>query len=125
MLPAACDNGAVGAPVWAGTRTFRTLLGGCRDATDTLVLNPSVDNLVGPGSDGSDYIEGGGGADTIFGNQGQDDIIGGSSDLFTLTDWTQRPDAPNLVFGGSGGSDIARNDCGTAPLINGVTGACG
>ena len=57
----------------------------------------------------------------IFGNQGQDDIIGGSSDLFTLTRCLQRRRTRRRpatlqaarrcrtsIFGGSGGSDIAR-----------------
>src|SRR6185437_16658652 len=60
---------------------------------------PSLDGA----GDGSDYIEGNGGSDVIFGNQGQDDIVGGSSSLFTLDTPAQRPDAPNLIFGGSGG----------------------
>src|SRR6185312_14736657 len=42
---------------------------------------------------------------------GQDDIVGGNSDLFTLTSPGQRPDAPNLIFGGSG-TDIAIDDNG-------------
>src|SRR5207302_7580480 len=56
----------------------------------------------------------------------QDDIIGGSSDLFTLTGGCtvaneangpagscKRPDAPNMIFGGSG-TDVARSDTGPA-----------
>ena len=48
----------------------------------------------------------------MFGNLGQDDIIGGSSDLFSLTDKARRADGSDLLFGGSGGSDIARLDAG-------------
>ena len=117
QLPASCDNGTVGYANW----NFRNLVGACRDSSDALWVNPSSSLAT----DGSDYIEGGGGSDTIFGNQGQDDIIGGSSNLFTLTGTCttanevagsggtcRRPDAPNLIFGGSGGSDIARLDGG-------------
>ncbi|HEX5279640.1 MAG TPA: hypothetical protein VFW28_06150 [Micropepsaceae bacterium] len=78
-----------------------------------------------PSADGNDYIEGGGGSDVIFGNQGQDDIIGGSSDLFAKTDGTAppstggpaayRPDAGDLIFGGSG-TQIARNAIGDATI---------
>ncbi len=39
-------------------------------------------DVGGAGTDGDDYIEGGGGDDLIFGDLGQDDLIGGSSDLF-------------------------------------------
>ena len=39
-------------------------------------------DFAGPGTDGNDYIEGGGGNDLIFGGLGQDDLIGGSSALF-------------------------------------------
>ena len=115
-----CVSGTVGSASW----TFASLVGACRDSGDNLQITPSADNYLGT-TDGSDYIEGGGGSDTIFGNQGQDDIVGGSSDLFTLTGactaanevaspagTCKRPDAPNLIFGGSGGSDIARLDPG-------------
>ena len=123
------SNGTVGAANW----DFATLVGGCRDSGDNLQIHQSqdgvstnaTDSAVVAGTDGSDYIEGGGGSDIIFGNQGQDDIIGGNSDLFTLTGACntgnetatgscRRPDAPNLIFGGSGGTDIARNDFGAA-----------
>jgi hypothetical protein len=63
------------------------------------------------GSDGNDYVEGGGGNDVIFGNLGQDDLIGGSSSLFSLTTPDKRPDGSDLVFGGSG-TQSARNDAG-------------
>jgi len=111
-----CTSGYVGAahtnadPAIVGT-PFANLVGGCRDAGNNLQLNPSRDDVGGTGTDGSDYIEGGGGSDTIFGNQGQDDIIGGSSNLFTLLTPDQRNDAPNLIFGGSG-TEIARLDDG-------------
>jgi len=118
-----CTSGAVG----AGNTPFATLVGACRDNPDALLqIHPSVDNLAG---DGSDYIEGGGGSDVIFGNQGQDDIIGGSSDLFSLdgactaaneannaNGACKRPDAPNMIFGGSGRTDIAQNDLGPTGL---------
>lgn len=71
----------------------------------------SVEDFAGAGTDGDDYIEGNGGSDRIFGNLGQDDIIGGSSNLFSLTAPTQRPDAADTIFGGAG-TDIARNDLG-------------
>lgn len=72
-----------------------------------LAVIPSFED---PG-DGDDYIEGNGGNDVIFGNLGQDDIIGGSSNLFSLTTPTLRPDGSDLIFGGAG-TDIARNDLG-------------
>jgi Ca2+-binding RTX toxin-like protein len=64
-------------------------------------------------TDGDDYIEGNGGNDVIFGNLGQDDIVGGSSDLYGLTEATQRPDGNDIIFGGAG-TDIARNHIGDA-----------
>ncbi len=85
---------------------FRALVGAGRDTHNNLFVHPSVDD---PGTDGDDYIEGGPGVDTVFGNLGQDDIIGGSSDLFSLTDKERRADGWDLLFGGSGGSDIARD----------------
>ncbi|MBD2198648.1 MULTISPECIES: DUF4347 domain-containing protein [Calothrix] len=71
----------------------------------------SVEDFAGVGTDGDDYIEGNGGKDLIFGNLGQDDIVGGSSNLFSLTAPTQRPDDADTIFGGAG-TDIARNDLG-------------
>ena len=113
-----CTSGTVGAANW----NFSQLVGACRDNADAVLqIHQSADSLA---TDGSDYIEGGGGSDVIFGNQGQDDIIGGSSDLFSLdlnvactaateaSGACKRPDAPNLIFGGSGGTDIAQNDPG-------------
>jgi hypothetical protein len=95
-----------------------------RDAGNALKLRPSYSNT---GTDGQDYIEGGGGNNIIFGNpQGQNDIIGGSSDLFSLTTPDLRNPTPaymgpngllghNLIFGGSG-TDNYRNDYGdTSP----------
>src|SRR5258708_28205475 len=68
-LPAAllltCTAGNVG----AAHTLFANLVGGCRDAGNNLLLNPSRDDVGGTGTDGSDYIEGGGGSDTVFGNQ--------------------------------------------------------
>ena len=60
-------------------------------------------------TDGDDYIEGNGGSDVIFGNLGQDDIIGGSSSLFTLATPELRPDADDILFGGSG-TEIEHNE---------------
>jgi Ca2+-binding RTX toxin-like protein len=110
-----CATGTVGAASW----TFPSLVGACRDTNNELQIHPSSDSLA---TDGSDYIEGNGGSDVIFGNQGQDDIVGGNSDLYTLTGdcsvateaagSCRRPDAPNMVFGGSGGNDIAIDDLG-------------
>jgi len=77
-------------------------------ADQLLTLCPSFDAAA---TDGDDYIEGNGGTDLIFGNLGQDDIVGGSSDMFGLTDRTRRPDAGDLLFGGSG-TAISRNHLG-------------
>ena len=74
-----------------------------------LILQPSVENL---GTDGEDYIEGGGGNDVIFGNLGQDDLIGGSSSLYGLTTSGLRPDGADIIFGGAG-TRIDRNALGT------------
>ena len=103
-------NGVVG----AGNTDFRRLVGAGRDSLNNLYISASLDNAV---TDGDDYIEGGQGTDTIFGNLGQDDIIGGNSDLFSLAGQTvaqkaRRADGADLLFGGSGGSDIARLDAG-------------
>jgi Ca2+-binding RTX toxin-like protein len=95
--------------VGANNVDFRDLVGAGRDNLNNLYVHPSVDN---PGTDGDDYIEGGPGVDTVFGNLGQDDIIGGSSDMFSLTVTARRADGSDLLFGGSGGSDIARLDAG-------------
>ena len=73
-----------------------------------LVIDPSVENSA---TDGDDIIEGNGGNDVIFGNLGQDDIIGGSSALFGLNTYEERPDGEDLIFGGAG-TDLARNDAG-------------
>ena len=91
---------------------------------DGAVLNPtggmlydvarthrSVDDIDGAGTDGNDYIEGGGGNDVILGNLGQDDLIGGSSDLFGTPNPTDRPDGADVIFGGSG-THADRNDLG-------------
>jgi Ca2+-binding RTX toxin-like protein len=91
---------------------FRNLVGAGRDTLNNLFVHASVDNYAGAGTDGDDYIEGGPGSDTILGNLGQDDIIGGSSNLFSLTTAARRADGSDLLFGGSGGSDIARLDAG-------------
>ncbi|HVK13697.1 MAG TPA: hypothetical protein VM597_33430, partial [Gemmataceae bacterium] len=61
--------------------------------------------------DGRDYIEGGGGSDVVFAGLGQDDVIGGSSNLFGLTDPSQRPDGGDILFGGAG-TRTARNYLG-------------
>ncbi|MEZ6122879.1 MAG: calcium-binding protein [Planctomycetaceae bacterium] len=71
----------------------------------------SVDDFAGPGSDGDDYIEGGGGQDLIFGNQGQDDIVGGSSSMFGTPTADSRPDAQDIIFGASG-TAADRNSAG-------------
>jgi Ca2+-binding RTX toxin-like protein len=77
------------------------------DASGLLTVQPSVEAA----SDIGDYIEGNGGADLIFGNLGQDDIIGGSSNLYSLTAASQRPDSADRIFGGAG-TDISRNNAG-------------
>ena len=88
--------------------------GASRDpVTGLLIVNPSIEDYLGVGRDGDDYIEGNGGNDVIFGNLGQDDIIGGSSNLFAGLDGdnTNRPDGSDLIFGGAG-TAITRNDLG-------------
>src|SRR4051794_19333721 len=75
---------------------------------------PAIRPAVGRDTDGDDYIEGNGGSDLVFGGLGQDDIIGGNSNLFSLGGdhgSALRPDAADLLFGGSG-DNIARNDAG-------------
>ncbi|HMC71695.1 MAG TPA: Calx-beta domain-containing protein, partial [Mycobacteriales bacterium] len=64
-------------------------------------------------TDGDDYIEGGGGSDVVFGDLGQDDIIGGSSNLYSLTSLSARPDDGDLIFGGAG-TQTTRNTYGTS-----------
>ena len=102
--------------VGAANVDFRSLVGAGRDLLNNLFVHASVDNA---GTDGDDYIEGGPGTDTIFGNLGQDDIIGGSSDLFSLGGAANKPrraDGSDLLFGGSGGTDIARLDAGDTSI---------
>ncbi|MBI3917574.1 MAG: hypothetical protein HY322_11275 [Betaproteobacteria bacterium] len=77
------------------------------------------------GTDGEDYIEGGGGNDVIFGGLGQDDIVGGSSSFYSLDNSDvdletspllhRRPDGDDIIFGGAG-TNIARNDIGDATI---------
>lgn len=78
---------------------------------DIVTTRRSVEDWAGPGTDGDDYIEGGGGNDVIFGGLGRDDIIGGSSSLFGLTTPGQRPDGADTIFGGAG-TRLDRNDPG-------------
>jgi Ca2+-binding RTX toxin-like protein len=90
------------------------------NAAGTMVYNVvatllSTDDIDGPGTDGDDYIEGGGGNDTILGNLGQDDIIGGSSILFGTPTAADRPDGSDVIFGGSG-TRAGRNDLGDESL---------
>jgi Ca2+-binding RTX toxin-like protein len=82
-----------------------------RQQTGDLCVVPSVENYLG-NADGEDYIEGGGGSDVIFGGLGRDDIIGGSSNLYSRTQLSQRPDAGDLIFGGAG-TQAGRNAYGT------------
>src|SRR5262249_12589690 len=70
---AGCATGA-----HPGTATVMQHVGACRNATNNLLISPSVSRS----SDGSDYIEGGGGNDVIFGDGAQNDILGGNSDFF-------------------------------------------
>ncbi|MBD2516808.1 DUF4347 domain-containing protein [Nostoc sp. FACHB-973] len=88
-----------------------TIQGDASVSINASSTTPSVEDFAGAGTDGDDYIEGNGGGDLILGNLGQDDIIGGSSNLFSLTAPTQRPDGADTIFGGAG-TDIARNDQG-------------
>ena len=103
--------GELGNDTIQGDGSIDLVVGARRDSNNALVLMPSVDDYAGAGTDGDDYIEGGGGNDVIFGNQGQDDIIGGSSNLFSLATPAQRPDGSNMIFGGSGNA-IGRSDPG-------------
>jgi Ca2+-binding RTX toxin-like protein len=103
--------GQLGNDTIQGDGSIDLTVGAYVDATHALVVQPSVDDYAGAGTDGNDYIEGGGGADVIFGNQGQDDIIGGNSSLFSLSTPAVRPDSSDLIFGGSG-TEIGRNDLG-------------
>jgi len=92
-----------------------TLVGATRDPSNALLLNPSFEAAT----DGDDYIEGNGGNDVVFGGLGQDDIIGGSSNLFTLDAYDERPDGSDLIFGGAG-TDAGRSDPGSpnGALVN-------
>lgn len=118
----------------AGVRPFGSdhMTGGADDDSlfgqldgDLMLGDGSVDpgtlSLLGPeaASDGDDYIEGNGGNDMIWGGLGQDDILGGSSDLFGLSDPTDRPDGADIIFGGAG-IRIGRNEFVSAldPLIS-------
>ncbi len=103
--------GQLGNDTIQGDGSILLTVGASRNATNDLTVQPSTDDYAGAGTDGNDYIEGGGGADVIFGNLGQDDIIGGSSSLFSLNTPDQRPDGADMIFGGSG-NHIARNDAG-------------
>jgi Ca2+-binding RTX toxin-like protein len=78
---------------------------------DIAVTHMSTDDIDGVGTDGDDYIEGGGGNDTILGNLGQDDIIGGSSNLFGTPTAAHRPDGSDIIYGGSG-THAGRNELG-------------
>jgi hypothetical protein len=116
MLPSGTDpyGGRVGVVLASTTQTVPYAVNPgnpFRDANNALTLRPSFDGST----DGQDYIEGGGGNDIVFGNQGQDDLIGGSSDKFSLTDRSLRPDDSDLIFGGSG-TAIARNAIGDATI---------
>ncbi|MBR9911354.1 MAG: hypothetical protein GYB33_13485, partial [Gammaproteobacteria bacterium] len=84
-------------------------VGASRDANGLLQIQASFESST----DGDDYIEGGGENDVIFGNLGQDDIIGGNSELFGLTDASQRADGADLLFGGAG-TATDRNHSGDA-----------
>ncbi|HET9217470.1 MAG TPA: Calx-beta domain-containing protein, partial [Terriglobia bacterium] len=72
--------------------------GGLNDPLGPLTVIASVE----AGSDGEDYIEGGGGNDVLFGGLGQDDLTGGSSSFFSLIDAETRPDGDDYIFGGAG-----------------------
>ena len=89
-------------------------VGAMRDpVTNLLTINASVEDFLGAGRDGDDYIEGNGGEDTVFGNLGQDDIVGGSSSFFGGLNGaeTNRPDGSDLLFGGAG-TATSRNNLG-------------
>ena len=84
-------------------------------ALNVTATHRSVDDFDGVGTDGDDFIEGGGGNDIILGNLGQDDLIGGSSSLFGTPAVGDRPDGNDVIFGGSG-TRAARNDFGDESL---------
>jgi len=91
-------------------------VGAWRDATTGLLtVNSSLEDWLGAGRDGDDYIAGNGGNDIVFGNLGQDDIVGGSSSMFEglSGDSSTRPDGSDMLYGGAG-TDIVRNDLGDA-----------
>ncbi|MFL6036034.1 MAG: calcium-binding protein, partial [Gaiellaceae bacterium] len=78
---------------------------------DVLHTHESVEDYLGIGADGRDWIEGNGGNDTIFGGFGQDNLIGGSSNLYSLKSASQRPDGSDEIFGGAG-VRLERNNYG-------------
>lgn len=94
---------------------------------DVTVADIGVPSTAGDGSlafnvpeaatDGRDYMEGNGGNDLMYGGLGQDDMVGGSSDLFGLTNPTQRPDGGDTIFGGAG-VRLARLDAGDLPGVD-------
>jgi len=95
------------------SRTPDGAVGTVVDLIGDLDVVPSFEAVT----DGEDYIEGGGGNDIVFGGLGQDDILGGSSDFFSLTNPSSRPDGSDVIFGGAG-TDISRSHIGDA-TING------
>ncbi|MBL8817435.1 MAG: hypothetical protein JNL58_15515, partial [Planctomyces sp.] len=82
---------------------------------DIVLTQISTDDIDGIGTDGDDYVEGGGGNDIILGNLGQDDLIGGSSNLFGTTSAGHRPDGQDIIYGGSG-TQTSRNHSGDESL---------
>ncbi len=90
---------------------------GTCDVVGDLDLIPSFDAA---GTDGQDYIEGGGGNDIVLGGLGQDDLVGGSSDFFSLVTPDHRPDGSDLIFGDSG-LHSGRNDNGDL-VVDPITG---
>ncbi|MEO1639795.1 MAG: hypothetical protein AAFU41_11175 [Pseudomonadota bacterium] len=99
---------------WDAADTDALAVGAFRSGPQNLLtINASVEDFLGLGRDGDDYIEGNGGEDTAFGNLGQDDIVGGSSNLFGGLNGaeTDRPDGSDMLFGGAG-TDTSRNNLG-------------
>ncbi|MBW7894669.1 MAG: hypothetical protein H3C27_06100, partial [Opitutaceae bacterium] len=87
-----------------------------RAAVRTAAAELFTSNLwIGADSDGDDYIEGNGGDDLIFGGLGQDDIVGGSSSMYGLTEYNQRPDGADTIYGGNG-TAAAFEDMGDASI---------
>ena len=99
------DGGSATSAPRAARRLRRDSTGGVSDPIGPLTVVASFE----AGTDGEDYVEGGGGNDVIMGGLGQDDLVGGSSAHFNLVTPNHRPDGDDYLFGGAG-VQIDRND---------------